>query len=210
VSEPVGGGVLQWWWVRHAPSASTANIIHGTDTVAADLSDRDALSQLADRLPSNAIGLTSGIARASQTYEALRGFDPTLPIAGEETDFRDQDFGIWTGRTWDDVATIAPDFWRDPITVAPPGGESYAVMCRRVLRRIIAHSHEQREGRVIALAHAGTIRAALALALDLDFAATIRFEIEPLSITRIDAFVGPDDISWRVAGVNIGALNALD
>ena len=33
---------------------------------------------------------------------------------------------------------------------------------------------------------------ALALALDLDFAASIRFEIDPLSVTRIDAFVGDE------------------
>jgi alpha-ribazole phosphatase len=56
------------------------------------------------------------------------------------------------------------------------------------------------EGRdVIAVAHAGTIRAALAVALDLSPHAALSFVIDPLSLTRLDA-IGD---GWRVGGVNM-------
>lgn len=203
MSEPAGEGVVQWWWIRHAPSASPANIIHGRDDVSADLTDTDALQRLAAALPAGAHLLTSELARARQTFDALRYINPAFPAAVDELAFCEQDFGAWTGRTWSDVAPLAPQFWDDPIENAPPDGESYAVMCRRVLRRILAISKAQGNGTIVSVAHAGTIRAALALALDLDFAASIRFEIDPLSLTRIDAFVGADDISWRVHSVNV-------
>lgn len=197
-------GVVHWWWIRHAPSASAPNIIHGRDDVAADLSDTDSLAWLAALLPSGPV-VTSGLARAMQTAEALKRLNPSLSAIPTESDFCEQDFGAWTGRTWDEIAPLAPDFWVDPVTTAPPDGESYAETCRRVLRRVIALSNQRRDGTIVSVAHAGTIRAALALALDLDFAASIRFEIEPLSLTRIDAFVGGPDISWRVHSVNVTA-----
>jgi len=196
-------GALHWWWIRHAPSASAANIIHGTDNVAADLHDAEALSRLANMLPPSLPAVTSSVARAVETYDALRALNPALCAADVEADFREQDFGAWTGCTWDEIAPEAPQFWNNPVDTAPPGGESYAFMCRRVVRRIVTLSAKRQEGAIVSVAHAGTIRAALALALDLDFAASIRFEIEPLSMTRIDAFVGPSDVSWRVHSVNV-------
>jgi alpha-ribazole phosphatase len=46
--------------------------------------------------------------------------------------------------------------------------------------------------------HSGTIRAALAIALDLDPDAALRFVIDPLSVTRIDRL----ESGWRVVAVN--------
>jgi alpha-ribazole phosphatase len=46
--------------------------------------------------------------------------------------------------------------------------------------------------------HSGTVRAALAIALDLPPVAALRFAIDPLSLTRIDRLAG----GWRVIGVN--------
>src|SRR5438270_31413 len=51
--------------------------------------------------------------------------------------------------------------------------------------------------------HGGTIRAALALALDLDPEAALAFTIENCSITRIDRIDGPGmGHGWRVVRVN--------
>ena len=46
--------------------------------------------------------------------------------------------------------------------------------------------------------HSGTVRAALAIALDLAPEPALRFVIDPLSLTRIDRVAD----SWRVVGVN--------
>ena len=56
---------------------------------------------------------------------------------------------------------------------------------------------------IIAVAHGGTIRAALALALDLAPEAALAFTIENCSVTRIDHIDGPGmGHGWRVVTVN--------
>jgi alpha-ribazole phosphatase len=53
-------------------------------------------------------------------------------------------------------------------------------------------------GDVIVVAHAGTIRAALALALELSPDKALSFVIDPWSLTRLDRL----DKGWRVVSVN--------
>jgi alpha-ribazole phosphatase len=55
-------------------------------------------------------------------------------------------------------------------------------------------------GDVLIVAHAGTIRAALALALGIEPDHALRFVIDPLSLTRLDRL----ENSWRVVAVNRG------
>ena len=70
----------------------------------------------------------------------------------------------------------------------------------RAIHRLV-ETHPGRD--IIAVAHGGTIRAVLALALGLDPEAALAFTIENCSITRIDhidgAGIGHD---WRVVTVN--------
>ena len=56
---------------------------------------------------------------------------------------------------------------------------------------------------IIAVAHGGTIRAALGLALGLDPEACLAFTMENCSVTRIDHIDGPGmGHGWRVVTVN--------
>ncbi|MEC7536515.1 MAG: histidine phosphatase family protein, partial [Pseudomonadota bacterium] len=56
---------------------------------------------------------------------------------------------------------------------------------------------------VIAVAHAGAIRAALSYALGLDLEASLSFSIENLSLTRLDHIESGDDSGiWRIVCVN--------
>jgi alpha-ribazole phosphatase len=202
VSADTTDSVLRWWWVRHAPAVGAGNIIHGTDDSPANLSDADTISRLAKLLPTNAMALTSGVARAAQTYSAFRQINPELAAPRTDSDLDEQDFGDWTGRTWDEIGPLTKRFWKDPIATSPPRGESYNAMCQRVQRTIKARTNVLRRGNLISVAHAGPIRAALALALDLSFPISIRFEIDMLSITRIDAIVSDTGVAWRVRAVN--------
>jgi broad specificity phosphatase PhoE len=62
------------------------------------------------------------------------------------------------------------------------------------------------EGRdIVCVAHGGTIRAALALALDLSADRALAFGIDNVSLTRIDRVHGvrPGAPAWRVRGVNM-------
>ena len=70
----------------------------------------------------------------------------------------------------------------------------------RAIRRLV-ELHAGRD--IIAVAHGGTIRAALALALGLDPEAALAFTIENCSLTRIDHIDGPGmGHGWRVVTVN--------
>jgi alpha-ribazole phosphatase len=80
----------------------------------------------------------------------------------------------------------------------PPGGESFAALVERVKPAILRHTAAYRGRDIVAVAHAGTIRAALAFALGIPPQAALNFAIEPLSLTRID-WLGA---GWRVGGVN--------
>lgn len=180
---------LRWWWVRHAPAAGDPRVLQRPDAPA-NLSDIASLRALAERLPTDALWLTSGLRRAIETYEALRKENRAVPAARIETDFAEQSFGAWTGQTWDAIPEDLQDaFWAGPITAAPPGGESFADVFARVSRRVHALTQELGEGDIVAIGHAGSIRAALAMTLGDDLARALRVDVPHLSLTRIDTAV---------------------
>lgn len=184
-------GETQLWLVRHAPVDGPRGVIHGPDA-AADLSNVAAFAALKTRLPPGAHAVCSPARRTRETALAL-GLDPV-----EEAAFREQDFGAWTGRRHDDLTTdlgaAYQAFWKSPASNRPPGGESFVDQIDRArdgLARLPA-------GEVVLVVHSGTIRAVLAIALDLAPDNALRFAIDPLSLTRIDRLDG----GWRVVAVN--------
>jgi alpha-ribazole phosphatase len=179
------------WLIRHAPVAGPAGVIHGNDAPA-DISDAVAFAALRARLPDGAASFASPAVRTLATAAAL-GLRPTA-----EPKFSEQDFGDWTGRRHDDLAdefgAAYRGFWDAPASSKPPGGESFADQIVRVRDGLV----KLPAGDVILVVHSGTVRAVLAIALDLPPETALRFTIDPLSLTRIDRVAS----SWRVVGVN--------
>ena len=182
---------IRLWLIRHAPVAGPAGVIHGLDAPA-DISDTAALAALRAKLPEHAVSFASPSVRTLATAASL-GLRPAA-----EAKFTEQDFGEWTGRRHDDLARdssiVYREFWNAPATSRPPGGESFAEQTARVCEGFA----KLPAGDVILVVHSGTVRAALAIALDLAPEAALRFAINPLSLTRIDRIAG----GWRVVGVN--------
>jgi alpha-ribazole phosphatase len=182
---------IRLWLIRHAPVAAPGGLIHGDDAPA-DTSDAAAIAALRAKLPARAACFASPSVRTRETAAAL-GLRPI-----NEAKFREQDFGDWTGRRHDDLArelgVAYHDFWRAPADSKPPGGESFAEQIDRVREGFAELPADD----VILVVHSGTVRAALAIALDLPPLAALRFAIDPLSLTRIDRLAG----GWRVIGVN--------
>ena len=185
------GEDIRLWLIRHAPVAGPAGVIHGPDAPA-DVSDTAALAALRAKLPERAVSFASPSVRTLATAVALG----LRPVA--EPKFTEQDFGAWTGRRHDDLACdpgiVYREFWNAPATSRPPGGESFAEQIARVHEGFA----KLPAGDVILVVHSGTVRAALAIALDLAPEAALRFAIDPLSLTRIDRIAD----GWRVVGVN--------
>lgn len=198
--------MIRWWWVRHAPSRAPKGAMIGWTDAAADLSDTGALSRRAASLPKNvsnggAMLVTSDLARARATAAAL-----DLGEGRVEPGLREVHFGAWEGQRFDQIPAAAlPALTRFLDGDGPaPGGESFGDVVDRVAKtcaEIAQRAQQQAMTDIIAVAHAGAIRAALAIALDLAPKRAQSFAIDPLSLTRIDQIDG----GWRVGGVNLPA-----
>jgi alpha-ribazole phosphatase len=185
------GAETNLWLIRHAPVDGPRGVIHGPDAPA-DISDAAAFAALKTRLPPNAFVCCSPARRTWETALAL-GLDPV-----KEANFREQDFGAWTGRRHNDLVTelgdVYRDFWKLPASNRPPGGESFVDQILRAASGLALLP----AGDVVLVVHSGTIRAVLAIALDLAPDSALRFVIDPLSLTRIDRLSD----GWRVVAVN--------
>ena len=207
-SEPFN--TTRWWWVRHAQVMGYGDgCITGQGDLDCDVSDHTQLSALAAHLPKNATWLTSPLKRTAQTAKALLDARPDLaPLEMQEHGvLMEQDFGDWTGKTWDQVGELSGDqasrFWDAPATSRPPGGESFEDVMVRVRGFIEAELASAGPGTgqrdIVVVGHAGTIRSQLALALGLGAERALSFEITNLSLSRFEHTAAED---WQVASVN--------
>jgi alpha-ribazole phosphatase len=179
------------WLIRHAPVDGPRGVIHAPEAPA-DLGDVAAFAALKAKLPAAACVVCSPARRTRETAQRLE-LD-----AVEDVLFREQDFGDWTGRRHNDlVAELGEtyrNFWNSPAGNRPPGGESFVDQIDRARAGLASLP----AGDAVLVVHSGTIRAALAIALDLAPDSALRFVIDPLSLTRIDRL----ENGWRVVAVN--------
>jgi alpha-ribazole phosphatase len=184
-------GETRFWLIRHAPVDGPRGVIHAPDAPT-DLSNTPRLEQLRATLPPARSVVCSPSRRTVDTALAL-GLDPVRDAA-----FREQGFGSWTGRRHDELerefGRAYKEFWLAPASNRPPDGESFIDQIARVAGGLAALP----DGDAILVVHSGTIRAALAIALDLAADSALRFVVDPLSLTRIDRL--PQ--GWRIGAVN--------
>jgi len=202
----------RFWWVRHAPVAHDGRI-YGQQDMPCDCSDTAVFTGLAEQLPRDAIWVVSNLRRTHETAAAIvraGGFGPD-PIPGPQVlvspDLAEQHFGQWQGLAYGELQDSRSGdfhrFWHAPAHETPPGGESFEAVIARVSRGVsqLLAGHPGRD--LVAVAHGGTIRAALAIALGLEPEAALAFSIENCSLTRIDRIDGPGmGHGWRVVTVN--------
>ena len=161
--------------IRHAPALTGGRLCGRTD-VGADLGDGTGARALARAVGAVARVIASPALRCRQTAGALwPGLTPALDAALWE-----QDFGDWDGRPLADVPDLGPMTRADLARHRPPGGESFADVVARVTPALTALG----PGLTVVVAHAGTIRAGLSLALR-DPADALGVDIAPLSASRI-------------------------
>ncbi len=198
--------VTKFHWVRHAPVKSIMpGRIYGQRDVGCNLKDTDSLKRVADLLPDDAVWVTSSLSRTKKTAKAVaeqRNWT-IKPLAYKQ--LMEQNFGLWQSKTWDelDEDPQSAAFWEDPAGMCPPDGESFETVCTRV-QKMVTHLAKKYPGQnIICVTHAGTIRAAIAQALDMTPTAALRLQIDTLSLSRIDHIDDPErGETWSVGGVN--------
>jgi len=193
--------------IRHAvvEPAARATFYGSLDVALCDLALREEAALyrwLAGRLPRPARWVTSTLGRTRATAAAIfAGGYPEQPLLAEP-DLAEQHLGDWQGiahaALTERLRHPPHPFWPHAAEEEPPGGESFARLRDRVapvLERLAAtHPGED----VVVIAHGGSIRAALAHALDLSAYQALVFSIRNLGLTRLEK-IGPD---WRVISVN--------
>lgn len=162
--------------VRHAP-ADAGGRLCGRRDVPALLGDAAALARAAAALAGVRQVVTSPALRCRQTATAL------FPGLARPEDARlwEQDFGAEDGMAYADLPDLGPLPRAALAARRPPGGESFADMVARVAPALQGLPDA---GPIAVVAHAGTVRAGLALALG-SVADALAFEVAPLSITRL-------------------------
>ncbi len=200
--------VTRWWWVRHAPVPTGQGMVYGQMDLDADCTGAPSFQALAAYLPADAILLTSDLKRTAQTADAIRAAGLTMPPAIVEPALREQSFGDWQGMTHDEFTalgdTVPHRHWRAPAFMRAPNGESFADLVARVAPAIIRLSAAHKGADIVAVAHGGTIRAAMALALNLDPERALAFSTVNLGVTRLDHITDlAEGAAWRIAGVNL-------
>ncbi|SNS95244.1 alpha-ribazole phosphatase [Antarctobacter heliothermus] len=142
------------------------------------------------------VRVASPALRCRQTAAAL------WPGCDVDSDARlwEQDFGAQEGMPFGDIPDLGLMSTQDLADHRPPGGESFADMVARITPALTELAAQARHaGPVAIVAHAGTVRAGLALALD-TVPAALAFEVAPWSVTRLRVFEGGVSViavNWR-------------
>lgn len=183
----------RWWWVRHAPVPGAPARLYGQMDAPCDTGDGASFAALARLLPAGAVRILTPLRRTRLTLAAIdaaadeSGGTAEPPLV--EPMFAEQHFGVWQGLTWAEMEASDPaayrDFWADPTGNAPPGGESFAAVMARTAAAVARLSREFAGRDIIAVAHGGSIRAAVGLALGLDARTAMAIVVDNLSLTRL-------------------------
>lgn len=133
--------------------------------------------------------ISSPLRRAVQTAEAIAA--PIGRAVEVDDDLVETDFGQWEGLTFAEAAAshgAELARWRSSPDVAPPGGESFATVGRRVRRgrdRIVA---EHLGETVVVVSHVTPIKLLVRFALEAPPSAMFRLHLDTASVSIIDCF----------------------
>ena len=131
---------------------------------------REQAVALADRLRNTELDAvySSDLQRARETAEIVaRTKDLGVEVV---RDLREVDVGSWSGLTHAEAEARFPDGYARWVQGGEgwDDGETYAEMSRRVIRTLLQIADQHDNGRVLVVAHGGSIRAVHAAALGLD------------------------------------------
>ena len=183
--------------IRHADADTGGRLCGRTDVGLADAATK-AMAALAQFLPSVDEIWTSPALRCRQTASHLW---PRARLR-EDGRLQEQHFGAWEGLANEDIPDLGDLSRAETASLRPEGGESFRDLCDRASPALRALAEMAEAGPVVAVTHAGVVRAALSMVLG-EPTAGLAFEVRPLSITRFRCARGVPlsvaEVNWRPA-----------
>ncbi len=144
--------------------------------------------------------VASPLLRALETAQAVSDvLDVPLEVDDDLAECR---FGAWEGLTFAEVEQRWPDeltAWLASTAVAPPGGESFDAVRRRVRAARDRLLDRARGGTVVVVSHVTPIKTLVLLALEAPPRAAYRMELAPASLSTVLWF---DDGNASVRSLN--------
>ncbi|MEV4256948.1 bifunctional RNase H/acid phosphatase [Spirillospora sp. NPDC049652] len=131
--------------------------------------------------------VTSPLARCRATaaeVAAVTGLEVRV-----EDGFRETDFGEWEGLTFREASDRDPaalSAWLADPAAAPPGGESFEAVARRVRTALDKLKVRYRHQRVLVVSHVTPIKLMVADALGAPLSSLYRMRLDTASLTRVD------------------------
>ncbi len=196
------------WTAAHSQPTTTVLLRHGETPLSAErrfagrgdipltetgkLQAKAAAQRLAARGGVQLI-ITSPLQRARLTAEAV-AVATGAPVQVDEG-WIEADFGEWEGLSYAEAIERWPDevtAWMNDTSVAPPGGESFAVAGRRVLAALDQLLDHSEPGRVVVVSHVTPIKTVLRHALLAPPAALRRMHLDVACLCEVDWYAdGP-------------------
>ena len=131
--------------------------------------------------------VTSDLERTRVTAEAIAR-NHSLAIQ-EDIDLRELAFGEWEGYTYDEVlardAKLVAQWRSDPVTYAPPGGETVSQLRDRCARALRNWQKQYPEASVLWVTHGGLIGVLLCHVLSIDLKRRWQFRHDNASISEL-------------------------
>ncbi|GAA2364023.1 bifunctional RNase H/acid phosphatase [Catellatospora methionotrophica] len=145
--------------------------------------------------------VSSPLSRCKATAAAIAAAAGGIPV-GVENDLIECDFGVWEAMTFGDVREQYPaelDAWLASTSVAPPKGESFQQVAKRV-RGAMGKLQKAYEGQtVVIVSHVSPIKLILRDALAAGDAFLYRLLLDPAGVSIVDV--------WPDGGVSVRSVN---
>jgi len=200
-SGPMGSAPARLVLVRHTPVKGVQGLCYGrTDVDLPESFAQDAEAVRAALPPAPWTLYASPARRCRRLAEWLGGGVTTDPRLQE------LDFGDWEGRAWNDLPRPELDRWcGDFVGLRPPGGEAFAELAARAGDFAAEMAGRHAGGCVVAVTHAGVIRALLAARSGLPYADAFSIAVAPGSVHVLDTGcrrAGPGQSNIGLTGGN--------
>lgn len=181
--------MLILYLVRHGETELGSGIVAGSTDVALSAEGAQSIRTLRELWLDGSpdILMSSPLTRTRETA-GLLGAKWGLEL---RTDPRlvEMDFGEWEGQAWDDVCEHDADRFRqwsaDWVREPAPGGESFGEVAKRCAGWLQEASKRLDNKTVVVVAHSGTIRALICLAMGIPLDLAMKFTIDYGRVTGI-------------------------
>lgn len=111
-----------------------------------------------------------------------------LPLK-TESEFKEISFGLWEGKTADELLIAAPDeikqYWNDPVNTTPPQGESLLSFEKRIINSWKKMLLEFQGKHILLVSHAGVMRIILCHILNMPLSELFKLDVGLAKASRI-------------------------